>query len=149
MTGPGQKEDSNKDVAEARFEQNVRRLLRQGSGDLDAATLSRLNRARQRALAELGAEPGARQEHHDRRPVWQPALAVAAVGALAVALWVGREPVPAPVPPVPDPALAVAAGQAADLELVLAGENLDMIEDLEFYNWLDGGTGAAGPDPSG
>ena len=29
---------------------------------------------------------------------------------------------------------------ASDLEIVLAGENLDLLEDLDFYEWVDADT---------
>lgn len=117
--------------ADRRLEEAARQMLRQGAEDIDAATASRLNRARQAALAGLG----------DRRSAWlggwQPALGAAAVAGLALALWLGREP--APLPAKVDAALA--------LEVLLADENLEMIEDLEFYDWLQADGGQEQPDP--
>lgn len=101
-------------------------LLREGEDTLDGATASRLNRARQ---AALGARPARRWASGGR----VPALSAAAVGALAVGLWLARENGP-PAPSLPP---AGAAESAADLELLLAGDNLEMLEDLEFYTWLD------------
>ena len=46
--------------AEERFTAEAGRLLREAEEQLDAATLSRLNRARQAALAELERPPAAR-----------------------------------------------------------------------------------------
>jgi len=118
--------------AEERFAAEAGRLLREGEEQLDAATLSRLNRARQAALAELERPPAARG--------WGgrgwPAAAVVAVGLLAVALWIGRDPAPGDGP-VPEPS-------APDLELVLAEDNLELIEELEFYDWLATSGGDAG-----
>ena len=97
-------------------------LLRKSADGLDAATLSKLNQARQTALAGL---PLVRSRHG-----WQvPAYGTAAVAVLMVALWVGRS-----VPPTPDNPVV-----AEDVEVLLAGENLEMMDDLEFYAWLDPG----------
>jgi hypothetical protein len=70
-----------------------------------------------------------------RRPgrAWLlPALSTAAVGALAVGLWLNRGPDPG-VPAGPAPAVE----SAVDLDLLLAADSLEMLEDLEFYAWLD------------
>lgn len=128
-----------------RFEQAAGRLLRQAGEELDAATLSRLNRARQRALGEYD-----RARH---RPLgfgggWQAAVAAAAVAVVAVALWTSRSPTPA----IPEPTAAVQVPadvphpeQAADLEAVFTSDNLELIENLEFYEWLGSANGAT-PD---
>ena len=97
-------------------------LLQRSADELDAVTLSRLNRARQAAVASL-------------RPAstWRgwllPAYSAAAVAMLIVAIWVGRTVGPAPTPANP--------AVVQDLDVLLAGENLEMMEDLEFYAWLD------------
>lgn len=100
-------------------------LLRESAEQIDAATASRLNRARQAALAQM---PRRRS-----RATWLvPALSTAAVGALAVGLWLNRSGgpgVPAAAP--------VAVESAADMDLLLADDSLEMFEDLEFYAWLD------------
>lgn len=117
------------DDADERFASEAARRLRESADGLDAATLSRLNRARQAALDEYDARR--------RRPAWlpggwQPALGAAAVAALAVALWVGRDPA-APTRPA---AHEARADPALDLEVVLADESLELLEDLEFYDWV-------------
>ncbi|MCC7257821.1 MAG: hypothetical protein IT486_05580 [Gammaproteobacteria bacterium] len=123
--------DESRQAADERFEQAARQLLRQGAGDIDAATASRLNRARQAALAEFDRRPA-------RLPAyWRPAFAAAAVAVLAVALWVDREPLPR----------TAGAEAALELELMLADENLEMIEDLEFYDWLQADSAATDLDP--
>lgn len=127
--------DDRRETGEARVEREAARLLRERAEQLDAATLSRLNRARQVALAGLDARPS--------RAVWgwSSAAGVAAVAALAVALWAGRAP--SPVPHAPGAAATTDA--ATDLELILAEEQLELIEDLEFYEWL--GTTVPAPRP--
>jgi hypothetical protein len=98
------------EVAKQAFDQSVDRL--------DAATLSRLNRGRQAALAET------------RQPVrpwlrWMPATGVAAAVLLALVIQQGPGDVD------------VIAAPAADLEMLLGEESIEMLEDLEFYSWLD------------
>lgn len=128
---------------ERRFAEAATRLLRQSAEELDAATLSRLNRARQAALAEL--------ERGSRRPAWvpfgwRPAVAMAAVAVVAVVLSSGRVPL---TPRDASPPAPVAAetplghvDHAGEIELMLADENLEMLEDLDFYDWLDAGNPA-------
>jgi hypothetical protein len=98
--------------ARALFEDSVERL--------DAHTRSKLTQARNRALNEV--KPGA-----SRRWIWAPAggLAVAAVIAVVMVsggLRSGNE----------TGALAL-----EDIDIVADSENLDMLEDVEFYQWLD------------
>jgi hypothetical protein len=127
-----------------RFEHEARRLLRRHAEELDGATASRLNRARQAALAEFDRRRGPAW-----RRGWRPALVTAAVAALALALWSGREPALAPASaPLPS---ASGPGAATDLELMLADENLEMIEELEFYDWVESeaGGGDTGAGQSG
>ncbi|MBS0516853.1 MAG: hypothetical protein JSS16_15450 [Proteobacteria bacterium] len=93
--------------------------------DLDAATLSRLNRARQAALA---------QRHAHTAPAWLlPAgFASACVLLLAVAAWQphrrGETQQPAPV--------AAAADTVAD-EGDSEENSAEFYQNLEFYAWLD------------
>jgi hypothetical protein len=115
-----------------RFERGAAELLREGAADVDAATASRLNRARQRALAELGRPPLLSVWRR-----WQPAF-VAGAAALALALLVVPRPTATP---------AASAEAAADLELMLAEDNLELIEELEFYEWLETGLDAEAPAP--
>ncbi len=87
---------------------------------LDAATLSRLNQGRHRALAELdqGASP---------RGVWLrwvPVTGVAAAALVTVMVMNGQAPVDQPV-------------TAADFEMLLEEESLEMLDELEFYTWLE------------
>ena len=97
----------------------VRKALDQSNAELDAASLSRLNRARQAALA-------AAQRRRPLHAWWPATLATAAV--LAVAVVLVRTPEPA------SPAAPVAA---EDFEVIAAQDSLELYEDLEFYAWLD------------
>jgi len=87
---------------------------------LDAETRSRLNRGRQAALAETGRARPARLP-------WAFGAGVAAAAVLAVALWSGNSPAP---PPSPD-------ASAADFEILLDEDSLEMLEELEFYSWIE------------
>jgi hypothetical protein len=95
---------------------------------LDAATLSRLNRGRQKALQEIDAAGPAGQWAR-----WVPAGGLAAAAVVAVVLWQGA----------PVEHSAPAAGSVTDFEILLSEDNLEMLEDLEFYSWMD----AANLDP--
>jgi len=85
---------------------------------LDAATLSRLNRGRQAALAET-ARPGTEWLR------WAPATGLAAAVVLLFVMQQG----PGDVDMISAP--------ASDLEILLGEESIEMYEDLEFYSWLD------------
>lgn len=117
------------------FASTAGRMLRESAEDLDAATASRLHSSRQAALDRM---PG-----RETAPVWRlPALATAALAVLAVALWVSPGAGPGGTGPGGSrpgntgPATPVVTS-AADIDLLLAGDSLEMLEDLEFYEWLD------------
>ena len=103
---------------------------------LDAHTRSRLNQARQRALAAATAAHGSNDARR-RWSAWAPAGALAA-GVLVAALML-RGPVDG------DRAPAVAASHPAalaqePLELLAAGEEFEIAtsdEELEFYEWVE------------
>lgn len=118
--------DMDKDSA---WLNSVRQELDASARDLDAATLSRLNRARQAALAEVG---------HKRRSwrIWMPGL-VAALGlSLAIGLWL-RPSTQTATPELSDP--------AQDFAMLASPDDLKMYDDLEFYAWLDAQQSASDP----
>lgn len=127
--------ERNDDDAE-RLVHDARRLLREDTRQLDAASLVRLAHARRQALDE-----------YDRRQAraawpgtgWRNALAAAALGVLAIALWIGRDGAPPMSAPgvVQPPAQNGAGARSADLEVLLAEENLELLEDLDFFDWLE------------
>ena len=94
-------------------------------GGLDAERLSKLNRARQRALDEL-----------DRRPAlagWTrllPAGGVAAAAVLVALLVLRTDDVAIDVPIAPTAA-------ETDFELLIEEDSFEMLEDLEFYSWME------------
>lgn len=99
-----------------------RELLDESAAGLDAATLSRLNRARQAALA---------QRQRVRAPRWLPAIGLACSGALllAVVFWAPHR-VGAPPP-------AHATSSASDLDFGGADDNIEFYQNLDFYAWLE------------
>jgi hypothetical protein len=106
------------------LEQRSKRVFDDSVAGLDAATRSRLNQARQKALAE--AVP-ARAQGWRWPLVPVGTLAAAALVALLV-VWQG--------PPTTDTGLQ--ATSLGDLEILLAEEDLEMLdEDIEFYGWLE------------
>lgn len=106
-------------------------LLDRSTDNLDAATLSKLNRARQAALAQRQAGP--------KRWLWGAGLAGAAAAVFALAIEFHR-PFEAPRTVAPAPL------QAGDIDLLTSDEDtLDLSENLDFYAWLEAHSG----DPSG
>ena len=88
--------------------------------ELDAATLSKLNAGRHKALEEL------------KRPTyqwsrWAPATGVAAAALLAV-MWLQS---PTAVHDLTGPV------NVTDMEILLGEDSIEMLEDLEFYSWID------------
>lgn len=100
-----------------RLAEQAKKAFDRSVDGLDAATLSRLNRARQAALAEA-----ARPERAWLR--WLPATGAAATVLLAVFTLQGPGEVD------------VISAPATDLEFLLSEESIEMLEELEFYSWL-------------
>jgi hypothetical protein len=106
--------------ADKAFAEKGKQLFDESVEGLDAQTRSRLNRGRQAALAELATG----------RPVWvqwAPAAGVAAAAVFAVVLWTGNQSVDEVTP----------AASASDFEILLTEDSFEMLEDLEFYSWID------------
>ena len=106
-----------KEAAE-KFAERAKDAFDESVDGLDAATLSRLNRGRQKAL--LAAHRPSRKWSH-----WVPATGVAA--ALMIAVLMARGP----------GTIDVEGAPVSDFEILLSEENIDLFEDLEFYSWLD------------
>lgn len=104
------------------LERRSRAAFDESVESLDAASRSRLTRARARALEELQYRRAAWSS------TWLPAGAVAAAALAAVMLWRGEEG----RPQATEPALAA----LEDLDIVAGGEDFAMFdEDEEFYAW--------------
>ena len=111
-----------KPLDEKELTAQARELFDDSVERLDAATLSRLNQGRQQALQEIRERGGAGQWAR-----WVPAGGLAAAAVVAVVVWQG----------MPVEHSAPAAGTATDFEIMLSEDSLDMLEDLEFYSWID------------
>jgi len=111
----------NDDLKRSGLERKTKALFDDSVAVTDGSTRSRLTQARHRALAELETSAG-----RGWRRRWLPAGAVAA--AMLVALMLAR---------FPDRDVDLETAVATDLEILLDAEDLDLIEELEFYAWLD------------
>ncbi len=122
-------------AADDSFVEQAGRRLRDGVKTLDATTRSRLNRARRKALLELRDRSRMQRWIADQ---WGPAVGATFIALLAAGLWFGvgmqtaSENMPMQIAGAP-----VDLGDLADLDMLLADENLEMIEDLQFYLWMD------------
>jgi hypothetical protein len=103
----------------------AKRLLDRSVQDLDRKIVLSVQRAR---LNALGRSSG-------RRPWlrWAGGVALASIAALAVTMWVWQSN------GINHPHLLL-----EDLELMQSPENLELSEDLEFYDWLADGTATTG-----
>lgn len=103
------------------FERRAREVLGQSVERLDAATRSKLTQARYAALAEVSVT----KPRYGRWLV--PAGSLATVAAVAVLVMVSRTP----------GREASAAASLEDLEIVAPEGDVDMLQDVEFYAWID------------
>lgn len=110
-----------KDMAgDSAFAEKAKQLFDESVEGLDGETRSRLNKGRQAALEELKTG----------KPVWvqwAPAAGVAAAAVVAVVLWTGNPPTDVVTP----------EASASDFEILLTEDSLEMLEDLEFYSWIE------------
>ena len=106
-----------------RLEQSAKALFDDSVERLDAATLSKLNQARQAAIMEVAAAGTSRLWLR-----WVPATGMAT--AALVAIIVLRGPAAIDVPLAADPTLT-------DFEILMGEDALEMLEELEFYSWID------------
>ena len=108
--------------SERRLEERARALLHESTAQLDAHTLSKLTQARHAAMGQLQMSRVRRM-----RRFMLPAGSLAAAALVAVVMWTGYMPSSTR----PGAELAV-----DDVELVANEENLDLMQELEFYSWV-------------
>lgn len=132
--------DEPDDRNDAELERRARTAFQASVDGLDAATLSRLNRARQQALAAVDG----RNRAGWRWTAWAPVGALAAGLLAAVLLLRSPSETGAPVQVAATPASADVPQDP--LELLTAGEDLDLATeaDLDFYAWVELETDADG-----
>jgi hypothetical protein len=102
------------------FEQSAKALFDESVASLDAATLSKLNQGRQAALAAADAPRLWLR--------WVPAAGMATAVLVAVLVVRGPGMVDEPFAANPMP---------SDFEILMGDDALEMIEELDFYSWLD------------
>jgi hypothetical protein len=121
--------NEHRNEKETRFLERARQSLLAGEDQLDAATASQLREARRRAVEAAGE----REKGFFRIPGWARvgAVATAAAAVLVLMIWYDNPRQDLPV------------RNADDLEIVLNVDNMDLYEDLDFYEWL-AGTGNGG-----
>ena len=95
------------------FVEQIRQQLDSSTDQLDELSVARLRAARIRALETTP---------RNNRSWLALATATAAVAVLAILLWQGPSGLPGPVD---------------ELDIIASGEDLELIEDLDFYDWLD------------
>jgi hypothetical protein len=110
------------------LERRAKALFDEGVDGLDARTRSRLTQARHAAVAAL-----AQQREPFMRRWWLPTagLATAALVALMVII------------PANEQQFAAASLAVEDIDILSGAENIELLEDMEFYAWLE-----SEPDPS-
>ncbi|MEP6484593.1 MAG: DUF3619 family protein [Rudaea sp.] len=117
----------------------AKQMLDESAQGFDAATLSRLNRARQNALEQM-------RPHRFRRWFVPAGVASACAVLLAVAVvWHAPTMPTAPAGAFVPGAPGNTAFSGNDLELVSSDDGIEFYQDLDFYAWLD----AQNPDGNG
>ena len=109
---------------EARFLEKARQSLLAAEDRIDAGTLSRLRDARASAVEAAGE----RGRGFFRIPNWMRAGAFATAVAAVMVFMIWVDP---PRPELPVKSLD-------EFEIVLYADNLDIYEDMDFYEWLAG-----------
>jgi ferric-dicitrate binding protein FerR (iron transport regulator) len=107
---------------------DARALLDESAQAIDAASLSRLNRARQAALAQ--------RRPRRRAAWWLPAAGLACSGALLLAIVVWA-PLRSTHPVDAAPGTSAAATLPAEGDAISGDDSIEFYQDLEFYAWLD------------
>lgn len=108
--------------ADEAFAKRAKRRFDESVDSLDAATLSQLNRRRHEALEARGAGAG-----FETLRLWVPATGLAAAAVLAIVVMVREPALDEMTPPA----------TATDFEILLDEDSFEMLEDLEFYSWID------------
>ena len=110
--------------AEEKLLEGSKALFDSSVENIDGAKRARLRAARERALEELA--PRAR---FGGPRLWIPAVAAAALVALVTLPMLDRSGTSADT--------GFESMAAADLEILLGEEELEMLAELEFYEWLE------------
>jgi len=106
------------------FEKRSKALFDDSVAGLNGNIRSRLTQARHRALAQMPSSGVG-----TTRRFWLPAAGIGAAALLAALVIAPR--------PGANRALPESLAAADDMALLLTTDELEMIEDMEFYAWLD------------
>ncbi len=117
-----ERNEKNAEIEDQPFATKAKDVFDQSVRALDAATQSRLNRGRHEALLHTG-----RGISHGQWLRWAPATGIVAAAVVAVVVLTGRPPVDDLTPPA----------IAGDFEILLDDTSFEMLEELEFYSWID------------
>ena len=107
-------------TAEDAFVERAKQRFDESVAGLDGETRSRLNRGRQAALAEIAS--GGRTWID-----WAPAAGVTVAALVAVVMWTGSPPTDELMP----------SNASTDIEILFTEDSFEMLEDLEFYSWIE------------
>ncbi|MGE3530203.1 MAG: hypothetical protein AB7I12_00255 [Steroidobacteraceae bacterium] len=105
-----------------------RELFNEQVANLDARTRSRLNQARQTALDAV------RGESHAFGVRWL--VPAGGVAALVLAGLFSVQFIGSGDEPLPDASMTVAS-TVADVEIIASGDELEMLQNVDFYAWLE------------
>ncbi|MGD9841959.1 MAG: hypothetical protein AB7F79_02375 [Steroidobacteraceae bacterium] len=120
------------------LEQRSRALFNEQVANLDGHTRSRLNQARQAALA--AARGDSREEGKLASMRWLvPTGSVAVLALVGMVSWQLLRPVD--VATTSEPQL-VAVSTVDDLEIMTANTELELLQNMDFYVWLDSRPGS-------
>ena len=121
-----ERNEKSAEIEDQAFVTKAKEVFDQSVQGLDAETQSRLNRGRHDALAQL-VPVG----HDGKWMQWSqralPAAGFAAAAVVVAVIWKGMPPVDELTPPA----------TASDFEILLDEASFEMLEELEFYSWID------------
>ena len=116
----------NKQEMDDIFANRARDAFLASTGKLDPQVLARLSEARRRVV-DMVAEGKAPGRHLGWR-IPASAMALAFVGVIGGALWMGGSNTSAQAP---------FTTASTDAPLMMTGDNLDMYADMDFYQWME------------
>jgi len=115
---------SNSEERPDQIEQRTRQLFDEGVASLDAHTLSRLNQARHKAL-DIARK--------DRVVMPRWLMRAGSVAAIALVAAVSFQYMHASQ----HSELNASVNAMEDMEIIASSEELDLLQDVDFYDWLD------------
>lgn len=108
------------------LETRARKLFEEGVDGMDARTRSRLTQVRHAAVAAL-----AQQREPFIRRWWLPTAGLATAALVAVVVVFNLNPA------ANEQQLTAASLAVEDMDILSGAENIELLEDMEFYAWLE------------